>query len=143
MNMKISANSMTLRRYNSCLTHIVRACGSQNHCTATYLSIPRAEASVPLNAIKSNGSLIKSPWSWGSNGVLSSRRRLGTVRTAAVAAPPSGGTDKAGESEGTVLTLQDLPVSDASEKMLRIRHSVRDFFGSILSLCQVQTQMFQ
>eukprot|EP00890_Picochlorum_soloecismus_P006514 jgi/Picsp_1/688/NSC_00682-R1_protein len=121
--MKISANSMTLRRYNSCLTHIVRACGSQNHCTATYLSIPRAEASVPLNAIKSNGSLIKSPWSWGSNGVLSSRRRLGTVRTAAVAAPPSGGTDKAGESEGTVLTLQDLPVSDASEKMLRIRHS--------------------
>ena len=129
---------MTLRRYNACLTHIVRACGSQNHCTTAFLPIPRAEAFVPMNAIKADGSLRTCSWSWGSNGVLSSRRRLGTVRTAEVAAPPSGGTDKAGESEGAVLTLQDLPVSDASERMLRIRHSVRDFFGSILSLFKIQ-----
>jgi hypothetical protein len=138
MNMKISGNSMTLRRYNACLTHIVRVCGSQNHCTTAFLPIPRPEAFVPMNAIKADGSLINCSWSWGSNGVLSSRRRLGTVRTAAVAAPPSGGTDKASENEGAVLTLQDLPVSDASERMLRIRHSVRDFFGSILSLFKIQ-----
>lgn len=139
MNMKINGNSMTLRRYNSCLTHIVRACGSQNHCTTAFSSIPRAAALVPMNAIKADGSLIKCSWSWGNNSVPSSRRRLGTVRTAAVAAPPSGGTDKAGESEGTVLTLQDLPVSDASERMLRIRHSVRDFLDSILTLFEIQS----
>lgn len=105
---------MTIRGCNSCLTRLAKVCGSE-----TGHGIGRLE--VTHSPIRGNAAIRKC-MKLHKIGNVTMSRQISMGRMGAVVDSPGTVEEQA---EKPQLTLQDLPTSDESEDMLKIRHSVR------------------
>ena len=112
-------NTMSLRRCNASVVRIVRACGSQNNW-GLWMRGELTDRRIQHNVSVRQNCLLQ--YSLIRNSAVLRRHKSALTSSAAVSEAPPASNNSSEEKPN--ITLQDLPTSDESDDMLRIRHSV-------------------